>query len=480
MDNDLWTLPIQPREVQIDALNKGYGKTGFAYFVRQRLGKTWLAYAEYVKLREEGLVDWMILICPNSIKDQWLAAIEEVEETIPVFVYRANRKHQLEHFQKSAKRGVFIINYESLKSFVLSDKTFPWERCYLVADESTKIKDPRAKSTKAALTLAQICAYKRVLTGKPTANNNGDLWAQLKFIGATPYNYHQFKEMFTASGGFKGKQIVRNINTHVLRASMQPHCYIAPDKYLVDFEKCYEPMRRITMSGEQDDLYQKMEYELVLELSKDVTITAPIALTKYLRLQQISSGVAGDIFGIQHNIIEPSSNPRIKIVREILDNEIDHRVIIACRFRLSIDNLKRELEKDGHKISVLLGGMSGKEIEEEKAKFNSGENKVLLGQLQVLAYGHTLPGPNTDPCDSMIFYENDFSLLNRVQCESRPEDKDRKVPISYYDMYASKMDAYIIESLRKKEDASMAIMGYARQFGIQPGAGNNASDSNAA
>jgi hypothetical protein len=42
------------------------------------------------------------------------------------------------------------------------------------------------------------------------------------------------------------------------------------------------------------------------------------------------------------------------------------------------------------------------------------------------------------------------------------------VPISYYDMYASKMDRYIIETLRRKEDASMNIMGYARQYGFRP------------
>jgi hypothetical protein len=45
---------------------------------------------------------------------------------------------------------------------------------------------------------------------------------------------------------------------------------------------------------------------------------------------------------------------------------------------------------------------------------------------------------------------------------------DREVTISYYDMYASKMDRYILETLRRKEDASMNIMGYAREYGFRP------------
>mgnify|MGYP006940457125 FL=1 len=68
----------------------------------------------------------------------------------------------------------------------------------------------------------------------------------------------------------------------------------------------------------------------------------------------------------------------------------------------------------------------------------------------------------------MIFYETDFSLINRAQCESRPEKMGRDKPISYYDFYASKMDKYIMENLLKKEEASLALMNYARANGMRP------------
>ena len=35
---------ITAREVQLRALSKGFGKQGFAYFMRQRTGKTWTTY----------------------------------------------------------------------------------------------------------------------------------------------------------------------------------------------------------------------------------------------------------------------------------------------------------------------------------------------------------------------------------------------------------------------------------------------------
>ena len=470
----LWPLEVEPRDVQLEALAAGKDKPGFAYFMRQRLGKTWTAFAEYTNLRNEGKVDWMVVICPNSIKVQWKEAIEEVDSFIPIRIYEANQKAKtVRWFTRNQKGGVFIINYESMKAFMDNfvnddNKYFIPERTYVCADESTKIKDPSAKTTKACHDLAYLCAFKRVLTGKPRANSNADLWGQLKFIDATEYNFYQYKHRYVLMGGYLGRQYLEDINTEDLKRKMAPYCYIAPDKYLKGFAKVYEPMRRIRLPKELQEMYKKMEDDLIFELNSDTKISAPIALTRYLRLQQISSGVAGDIDGNQHNLIDPNHNPRIRVVREILDNEVDHKVIIPCRFRLSIDNLARVLTNDGHKVTKLVGNMTQEQIQENKKRFNEGDSNVMLAQLQVLSFGHTLPGPEDNPCDSMIYYENDFSLLNRMQSESRPEKFGRDTPISYYDLYASKMDRYLISALIKKEDASMALMGYSREHGLRP------------
>lgn len=466
-----WPLAVTPREVQLEALSKGFGKEGFAYFLRQRLGKTWLAYAEFVLLRQQDKVDWFFLICPNSLKDQWKEAITEVDEFIPLRIYESNNKAKTWHFfDKNKKGGVFIINYESVQSFLDSDGLlkFSPERTFIVADESTKIKEPKSKMSKACIGLAKQCSYKRVLTGKPTANSNADLWAQLSFINATQRNFYQHKFNFCIMGGFQGRQFMKNINEDYLKREMAPYIYIAPDKYIKGFEKVYEPMRRIVMQPEQAQQYRDMEDALILELG-DIKITAPIALVKYLRLQQISSGVAGDIDGTQHNTIEPERNPKIRNVIEILENEISNKCIIVCRFTLSIKNLYKVLTDKGYNCRVMTGSQSDDLNQMAKWDFQNNEMvDVLIAQIQILSYGHTLCGPEDRPCDSIIYYENDFSLINRMQSESRPEKMGRDIPISIYDMYASKMDRYILESLRKKEDASMSIMGYCREYGFRP------------
>ncbi len=470
--HELWPFEHKPaRDVQIEALEAGNGKPGFCYFVRQRLGKTLIAYAEFCNLRKLNFVDWMFIICPNSLKEQWRDAIEEADIFESIFVYDSQNKKKIDkYFHAGRTGGVVIINYESMRSFLeqnLFDK-IDTLRTYCVADESTKIKDPGGRASKACLEFAALCSYTRVLAGKPRANSNADLWAQLKFAKATSRNYHQHKYTFCVHGGYMGQQVIDDINTEMLQKEMAPYCYIAPDKYIKGFEKVYEPLRRVQLLPAQMKQYKKMEDDLVLAIGDDKEITAPIALVRYLRLQQISSGIAGDVDGEQHNLIDPFDNPRIRHVRDILDNEIDGKCIIVCRFRKSIDNLVEVLRVDGHRVTTIVGGMSTHQVEANKALFNGVGADILVAQIQVLQFGHTLPGPDNFPCLDMIFYENDFSLINRSQCESRPESYERRKPISYWDFYCTKMDKYIMESLRKKEEGSMALMNYNRDKGFRP------------
>lgn len=460
---------IVPRDVQLEALQKGFAKTGFAYFMRQRLGKTWTAFAEYTSLKELDQVDWFIVITPNSLKGQWTNDIETADLSCPVCIYDSSNKKKVQKFFKMNKSGgAFLINYESVKSFLTMDIDIDFSRAYIVADESTRIKDPSTKSSKACIELADKCKFKRVMTGRPTSNSNNDIWAQLRFIGETKRNFFQHKFTFCLMGGYQGTQVIKNINTDVLQNEMESISYIASDKYIKGFNKVYEPMRPVKLSGRLLEMYKKMEDELVIYAGNDdIEINAPIVLVQYLRLQQISSGIAGAIDGEQHNLVEPSENPRIRQLKNILQNECTNKTIIVCRFRLSIRNVYDELTKEGYNVSVLNGNMRQDQIEYQKKQFNEGKNTIMIAQTSVLSFGHTLCGQDDKPCDSMIFYENDFSLINRAQCEARPEKYGRDAAVSYYDLYASKMDKYIISTLIKKEDASLALMKYSREYGMK-------------
>ena len=46
----------------------------------------------------------------------------------------------------------------------------------MAIDESTTIKNPKAKRTKNILSLGDICKYRRIMTGSPVTRNPLDLY----------------------------------------------------------------------------------------------------------------------------------------------------------------------------------------------------------------------------------------------------------------------------------------------------------------
>jgi hypothetical protein len=466
--SSFWPFARQPRKVQIAALEKAMFNPGFAYFMRMRMGKTGTLLAEYENYRKTGDVDSLLVIVPNSLKAAWADAVREWGMNVDVLVYDADKKrHVKEWLRKHA--GVIILNYDSASTFFTqlwdARVEFGKNGCMLALDESTAIKDPSSVRTKTILKYAPDFIYRRVLTGKPKANHNADLWAQLKLIGAHGgMSYYGFRNTFCQMGGWMGKVVVADMNNDYLHNIMDDKVFIAGDEYLTDIQhKVYMPLRQITMTEKQRQIYKRMERDLIADI-EDKQVTAPIALTKYLRLRQITSGIYTDESGEQHNIMEPLDNPRIREVMDILA-ESEGKTLIVTTFKLSAANLMYALGK--WKPAILEGGMSSEDIREQTRRFNEDpECRVMIGNLQVLQFGHTLPGSDDDPCDSIIYYENDFSLINRAQSEARPEKLGRNLPIAIFDFYASKMDKLTVAALLRKEDAALALLGYARKHGV--------------
>ena len=85
----------------------------------------------------------------------------------------------------------------------------------MAIDESTTIKNPKAKRTKNILRLSKMAKYRRIMTGSPVTKNPLDLYSQCEFLD--PYcldfqSYYAFRnryaEMKTANFYGRSVQIV--------------------------------------------------------------------------------------------------------------------------------------------------------------------------------------------------------------------------------------------------------------------------------
>ncbi|EKT4549131.1 hypothetical protein JE952_000741 [Flavobacterium psychrophilum] len=71
-------------------------------------------------------------------------------------------------------------------------------RCFLVVDESIKMKNFDAKRTQRMLTLSQMVEYKLILNGTPITKSLLDLWSQIHFLSPLilRMDYAEFKNTF--------------------------------------------------------------------------------------------------------------------------------------------------------------------------------------------------------------------------------------------------------------------------------------------
>ena len=76
----------------------------------------------------------------------------------------------------------------------------------MVLDESSRIKNPQAKQTKAALKLGQKCVRRYIMTGTPMASNPLDFFSQFLFLSPAILGFASrvaYQARYAVMGGYQ-------------------------------------------------------------------------------------------------------------------------------------------------------------------------------------------------------------------------------------------------------------------------------------
>ena len=464
--------PLDP--VQIAALEFAAGKPGVGWFLEQGLGKTLTALAEFQQLVKENKADRLIVVCPNTFKKGWADEIVKHGFDFDVHVFRSAKREAATGFCQQTHvdvRGrfhapVMIFNYEAARMPKVLAGIIKWAsrgRTYLVIDESIQIKGNKSAQTKAMHALAawsvytdepMNVSYVRILTGRPQSQGPQDLWGQLRAIGVFRHkNYYAFRGDYCVMGGWKAKQVVAAKNQTQLAAYMAPVVFQAKKKdWLPSLPDKRMTIRDYEMSGEQKRQYKSMEEEFLLEIEND-TVTVDVAIAKWAKLAQIQTGFIYDEQGVARELVDPSENPRLNLLLQILDEEVQGKTVVVYRHRAMLPVLIKALAQ--YDCAWIKGGMKPDEVEEQKARFNNDPNcRIILAQCDAAKYGHTLlAGPaDEDRCRTMIFFENSYSADTRDQIEDRIHRRGQTGEyVLYIDLSGSELDRQIVRALQIKD-----------------------------
>lgn len=486
-----WLLDCDPRPAQIEALSRSYkgliwrnnknqeaisptplphsGRpaAGWGHFMEMRVGKTPTALNEFLLFKRDFGVKKKFMLSPNKYKHQWELEALKFGIDVPVHVFESSkRKNFVKFMREVGDEGMVVANYEAL-TYDTNTKLFAeWvdDRTYMGADESVMMKNPNSGFFKEALKLGKQAAVTRPMTGLPTPQAPYDLWSQLRFARKLDgFDFYSFKHTFTKMGGFKNKVPKGMKNEERLHELLVSSCFKARRvDWGTKIDSDYERVE-LEMRPEQKKAYKEMEQEFITWLENGDYVSAEQVITKRIKMQQISSGFIIDEDGNPQTLVPMKKTPKFADLFDRLENHITGKVIVIAHYTETINRLYEELER--FNPSIIYGDIHmrklGKNAEEEKIKFNEDSKcKVIIGQSQAIKYGHTLMGSETSPCLSMAFFENNYSLDNRAQCEERPQGEGQQAAIHIWDYFSSDIEKDIVTALQTKSSVAQAIMGH--------------------
>ena len=228
----------------------------------------------------------------------------------------------------------------------------------------------------------------------------------------------------------------------------------------------YETVQ-LNMSPEQKLHYGEMEHEFVTYLSSGEEISAVHAAAKYMKLQQIASGFVYDEFKESHLLMPFEKTEKFKELTERIEERSINKTLVIAHMRPTLGNLRDKLSK--YNPAFILGKQdqkkAGADVNQEKERFNNDpECRVMIAQGEAVKYGHTLMGTETHPCLNTVFYENNFNLDTRRQCEERTQGSGQVADVTVTDYVSSNIEAHVIKALQEKLDVAKAAMGYAKEL----------------
>ena len=468
----IYKFKMVPYKHQLKALEMSWNKETFAYFMEMGTGKSKVLIDNMSILYDRGKIRAALIIAPKGVISTWYN--QELPAHLPnhieskIVLWKAlitkGQQEKLDSlFTEGEDLRILIMNVEALsttKGTAFAYKFISAYNTLMAIDESTTIKNPKAKRTKNILKLAQHSKYRRILTGSPVTKNPLDLYTQCEFLSpwlldfASYYSFrNRYAEMKTINVSGRQIQVVGFYkNLGELSEKLKDFSYRVLKEDCLDLPPKTFMKRSITLSHDQRKVYDEMKKEALAHLNGKVT-TSAIVLTQLMRLQQITCGH----FKADDGSTQPIKNNRITELMNVLD-EIEGKVVIWAHFQYDIISIiKAIVEEYGPGTVVDYYGLTPQDERQKNIDAFQKDSKVrfMVGTPQTAGYGITLTAAST-----MIYYSNGYDLEKRLQSQDRIHRIGQKQPVTYIDIIAEDtVDNKIVKCLKKKINIASKVMG---------------------
>ncbi|MBI5962715.1 MAG: SNF2 helicase associated domain-containing protein [Chloroflexi bacterium] len=403
------------------------------------LGKTVQVLTYLQSLQEQAKAESAaLLVVPKSLIANWQRESEKFTPSLRFLEYMGNfRNKDVSIFDEY---DVVITTYGTmLRDIEILHK---YNFNHIILDESQAIKNPLAKSAKAARLLN--AEHRIVMTGTPVENNTFELWSQFAFLnpgllGSMDYFKKEFANPIEAAGDEKTAETLRKlVYPFILRRTKEQVALELPPRT--------ERIVYTDMDTAQKKLYTQTRERYRAELlglieSEGMNNARFKVLEGLLRLRQIA---------IHPALVDKTykgESPKFEILLETLETlqAENHKALIFSQFVETLKLVKKEL--DARKIKyIYLDGQTQKR--QDKVDEFQTNDAIPFFLISLKAGG---VGLNLTAADYVIHLDPWWNPAVEMQASDRAHRIGQTRPVFVYKIIArGTVEEKILELQEKK------------------------------
>lgn len=481
--------PYAHQVIGIQALiNNAY----FALLDEMGAGKTIqiIIAAQILYLR--SIINRVIVIAPASVRPVWFdPELGELSKHLwPSIHNRVSEFHakirqwELGTPTMHAPLKWIVTNYEFIgrsKQRLAQLMGYCGNGTLLVLDESSAVAARGTLQTKACTLLRWRCGRVVLLNGTFIGESPMDLMSQGNIMHPSILQCKyvtQFRERYAVmKQNEKFPQIVGWKNLDDLQRRFAPYVLRRLKKDCIDLPEKLPPVTMtVTLTPATWIPYKSMRDEMVAWLTEGTGSIAGQAVTRALRLAQITSGFLGGIEEILNDEEDSEEQVPVSTSKEIGREKLDFclsfhaerlaadpnlKLLIWCRFRAEATRLHRALctrhPNIAGELGLLMGGQ--KKGDRQSALRLLHPQTAPSGPAGLIGtYGTGSMGHNFTAAHTVLNCSFDYSLRKFLQSMDRVHRPGQVHAVSYYDVVAvgpqgqKTIDHAIVKARRKKED----------------------------
>lgn len=281
-----------------------------------------------------------------------------------------------EFIDRSGDKPVAIaVNYEGAWQNRLGELLSSSEWDCVILDESHRIKAPGGAASKFCGELGKRAGFRLALTGTPQPHSPLDIYAQARFIdpGVFGTNFGKFRKRYAVMediyvpGGRTQPVVVGYQREDELAQKIASFSFIISQEELDESLGLQVPTeydRPVQISDSARKVYDDVWNQFVVDFGDQGEVVADNVLTRILRCQQITSGHVGTTNDFDEKQIVEVDTEKSKALADILEDLPQSKdgfepIVVFCRFRHDLDQIKRVAEASGRKYGELSGRDKG-------------------------------------------------------------------------------------------------------------------------